>query len=149
MSATARAERDAAVAERDQALSQNDRLRHLLHQLRRAQFGRRSEKLDREQLLLALDDIEQVVAGDEAADDKKNPVAAQRRAEKRLRAGRTTTKSGSAASDTKPVSSPSHVSSCDSCSSSTGRRPSRSPRNNGHHCSRRETCAAAITGLGR
>ena len=44
---TARAERDAAIAERDHALSQNDRLRHLLRQLQRAQFGRRSEKLDR------------------------------------------------------------------------------------------------------
>ena len=50
----ARAERDAAIVERDQALSQNDRLRHLLRQLQRAQFGRRSEKLDPEQLRLAL-----------------------------------------------------------------------------------------------
>src|SRR5579859_7798406 len=64
------------------ALSQNDRLRHLLRQLQRAQFGRRSEKLDREQLLLALEDVEQAVAGDEAAEDKKDPVAAQRRADK-------------------------------------------------------------------
>jgi transposase len=48
--AAARAERDAAIAERDQAPSQNDRLRHLLRQLQRAQFGRRSEKLDPEQL---------------------------------------------------------------------------------------------------
>jgi predicted component of type VI protein secretion system len=70
--AAARAERDAAVAERDQALSQIDRLRHLLRQLQRAQFGRRSEKLDPEQLLLALEDIEQAVAGNEAADDKKD-----------------------------------------------------------------------------
>jgi transposase len=59
----ARAERDAAVAERDQALSQMDRLRHLLRQLQRVQFGRRPEKLDPEQLLLALEDIEQAVAG--------------------------------------------------------------------------------------
>jgi transposase len=69
--AAARAERDAAMVERDQALSQIDRLRHLLRQLQRAQFGRRSEKLDPEQLLLALEDIEQAVAGNEAADDKK------------------------------------------------------------------------------
>src|SRR5215204_427476 len=68
--AVARAERDAAIAERDQALSQMDRLRHLLRQLQRAQFGRRSEKLDPEQLLLALEDIEQAVAGNEAAEDK-------------------------------------------------------------------------------
>ena len=81
--ATARAERDAAIAERDQALSQNDRLRHLLRQLQRAQFGRRSEKLDPEQLFLALEDIEQAIAGTEADDDKKDPVAARARAEKR------------------------------------------------------------------
>jgi transposase len=81
--AAARAERDAAIAERDQALSQNDRLRHLLRQLQRAQFGRRSEKLDPEQLFLALEDIEQVIAGNEAADDKKDPVAARARADKR------------------------------------------------------------------
>ena len=81
--AAARAERDAAIAERDQALSQIDRLRHLLRQLQRAQFGRRSEKLDPEQLLLALEDIEQAIAGNEAADDKKDPVAARARGEKR------------------------------------------------------------------
>src|SRR5882757_1250920 len=81
--AAARAERDAAVAERDQALSQIDRLRHLLRQLQRAQFGRRSEKLDPEQLLLALEDIEQAIAGNEAADDKKDPAAARVRGDKR------------------------------------------------------------------
>jgi transposase len=77
------AERDTAIAERDQALSQIDRLRHLLRQLQRAQFGRRSEKLDPEQLLLALEDIEQAIAANEADDDKKDIVAARARAEKR------------------------------------------------------------------
>jgi len=81
--AAARAERDAAFAERDQALLQNDRLRHLLRQLQRTQFGRRSEKLDPEQLALALEDIEQAVAATEAIEDKKDPVAAQKRADKR------------------------------------------------------------------
>jgi transposase len=81
--AAARAERDTALAERDQALSQIDRLRHLLHQLQRAQFGRRSEKLDPEQLLLAIEDIEQAIAGNEADDDKKDPVAERARGEKR------------------------------------------------------------------
>jgi transposase len=86
----ARAERDAAiakcyaaVAERDDALSQMDRLRHLLRQLQRAQFGRRSEKLDPEQWQLAIEDIEQAVAGEEAAEDKKDPAGAHRRADKR------------------------------------------------------------------
>src|SRR5487761_835629 len=81
--AAARAERDAAFAERDQALSQIDRLRHLLRQLQRAQFGRRSEKLDPEQLLLALEDIEQAIAGDEAREDKKDAATAKARAAKR------------------------------------------------------------------
>ena len=67
----------------DQALSQNDRLRHLLGQLQRAQFGRRSERLDPEQLFLALEDIEQAIAGSEAADDKKDSVAARARSDKR------------------------------------------------------------------
>jgi transposase len=77
------AERDAAIMERDQALSQNRRLQHLLQQLQRMQFGRRSEKLDRDQLSLAFEDIEQVIAANEADDDKKDPAAAKARADKR------------------------------------------------------------------
>jgi transposase len=81
--AAARAERDAALSERDNALSQIDRLRHLLRQLQRAQFGQRSEKLDGDQLRLALEDIEQAIAGSEAEADKRDPVAAKARSEKR------------------------------------------------------------------
>jgi transposase len=77
------AQRDAAIVERDQAVSQNHRLEHLLRQLRRMQFGRRSEKLDADQLALAFEDIEQALAGDEAGEDKKNPAAARERANKR------------------------------------------------------------------
>jgi len=79
----AMAERDTAIGERERALSQIDRLRHLLRQLSRAQFGRRSEKLDRDQLLLALEDIEQAIAESEACDDKKDVQAAKARAETR------------------------------------------------------------------
>jgi len=56
------AERDAARAERDVLAEQNDRLRQLLRQLQRMQFGRRSEKLDPDQLQLALEDVEQALA---------------------------------------------------------------------------------------
>jgi transposase len=77
------AQRDSAIVERDQALSQNHRLQYLLQQLRRMQFGRRSEKLDADQLALAFEDIEQAIAGEEAGEDKKNPAAARERAEKR------------------------------------------------------------------
>lgn len=68
------AERDAALAERDRLADQNDRLRHLLQQLRRAQFGRRSERLDLDQLQLALEDVEQAVAASAAAAEKRNPA---------------------------------------------------------------------------
>jgi hypothetical protein len=61
--ATVLAERDAAIAERDQALAQNHRLQHLLHQLQRMQFGRRSEKLDADQLALAFEDVAIGAAG--------------------------------------------------------------------------------------
>src|ERR1700729_4656912 len=80
--AAALAERDTAIIERDAALRQNDRLAHLLRQLQRMQFGRRSEKLDPDQFALALEDIEQVVAAREAADDKQNKAAAAARVEK-------------------------------------------------------------------
>jgi len=76
-------ERDAAIVERDQAMSQNHRLQHLLHQLQRMQFGRRSEKLDASQFSLAFEDIEQAIAATEAADDKRDPVGARERADKR------------------------------------------------------------------
>jgi transposase len=52
------AERDTAIIERDAALRQNDRLAHLLRQLQRMQFGRRSEKLDPDQFALALEDTD-------------------------------------------------------------------------------------------
>ncbi len=74
--AAARAERDAAIAERD-------RLQHLLQSLQRMQFGRRSEKLDADQFALAFEDIEQAIAADQANDEKRDPVAARARAEKR------------------------------------------------------------------
>jgi transposase len=81
--AAALAERDTAIIERDAALRQNDRLAHLLRQLQRMQFGRRSEKLDPDQFALALEDIEQVVAAREAADYKQNKAASAARMEKR------------------------------------------------------------------
>jgi transposase len=81
--AAALADRDAAVAERDEALSQNDRLQRLLHQLQRMQFGRRSEKLDLDQLAIAFEDVEQAIAASEAAEDKRKPAEARVRADKR------------------------------------------------------------------
>jgi transposase len=76
-------ERDTAIAQRDAALIQNDRLMHLLRQLQRMPFGRKSEKLDPDQFALVLEDIEQAVAASEATDNKRNKEAAAARAEKR------------------------------------------------------------------
>ena len=89
-----RAERDAEraetarlAAECDQLASQNARLRHLIRQLQRLQFGRRSEKLDPDQLNLALEDVEQAIAETEAEQEKADPALKRARAETR-RAGR-------------------------------------------------------------
>ncbi len=43
---TAWAERDTERVEKTRLAEQNDRLRHLIRQLQRMQFGRRSERLD-------------------------------------------------------------------------------------------------------
>jgi len=84
------AERDAERAEnarlndeRDQLAGQNDRLRHLIRQLQRMQFGRRSEKLDPDQLALGLEDLEQAVAAAEAEAEKTDPTLRRARATKR------------------------------------------------------------------
>src|ERR1043165_6612442 len=87
MLAQAWAERDAERAEKAQLASQNDRLRHLIRQLQRLRFGRRSEKLDPDQLALALEDVEQAVAEIEAQLEKADPAVKRARAETR-RAGR-------------------------------------------------------------
>ena len=81
------AERDAERAEKAQLAAQNDRLRHLIRQLQRLQFGRRSEKLDPDQLNLGLEDVEQAVAETEAEQEKGDPALKRARTEPR-RGGR-------------------------------------------------------------
>src|SRR4051812_23695225 len=73
---TVLAERDAARTERDLVREQHDvaqaeieKLRLLIRQLQRGQFGRHSEKLDPDQLQLGLEDLEQAAAAAEAAQD--------------------------------------------------------------------------------
>ena len=74
------AERDAVVAERDKLVEINDRLRRLL---RKAQgFEAKSERLAKlppDQLQLALEDIEQAIARNEAIEEKKAPTSDHRR----------------------------------------------------------------------
>ena len=71
-----RAELAAERAERRRVEDQNERLRHFIRQLQRMQFGRRSEKLDPDQLALALEDLEQAVAESEAEAEKADPAGA-------------------------------------------------------------------------
>src|SRR3954462_7123485 len=78
------AERDTAWSERDAAQVEIEKLRLLIRQLQRGQFGRRSEKLDPDQLQLGLEDLEQTVAAAEAAQD----AAASRGTLRRPRAER-------------------------------------------------------------
>src|SRR5262252_4155871 len=81
------AERDAERDQNTRLAAQVDRLRHLLRQLQRLQFGQRSEKLDPDQLNLALEDLEQAVAMGEAEREKGDPALRKAHSEKR-RAGR-------------------------------------------------------------
>ena len=62
-------ERDTVLAERDAAQAEIEKLRLLIRQLQRGQFGRRSERLDPDQLQLGLEDLEQTAAAAEAAQE--------------------------------------------------------------------------------
>src|SRR5918994_6817801 len=66
---TVLAERNAACAERDAAQAEVEKLRLLIRQPQRGRFGRRSEKLDPDQLQLGLEDLEQTIATAEAAQE--------------------------------------------------------------------------------
>src|ERR671912_1469438 len=65
----ARTECDLVRGERDAAQAEVDKLRLLIRQLQRGRFGRRSERLDPDQLQLGLEDLEQTVAAAEAAQE--------------------------------------------------------------------------------
>src|SRR4051794_38439120 len=81
------AERDTAQSKYEVAQAEIEKLRLLIRQLQRRQFGRRSEKLDPDQLQLGLEDLEQTAAAAEAAREEgaarsgppRPPRAARRR----------------------------------------------------------------------
>ena len=58
-------------SERDAAVGEADRLRGIIRELQRHRFGRRSERLDLDQLALALEDLEQALAAAELAEAGK------------------------------------------------------------------------------
>src|SRR4051795_1366848 len=63
-------ERDTVMAERDTAQAEIEKLRLLIRQLQRGRFGRRSERLDPDQLQLGLEDLEETAAAAEAAQEE-------------------------------------------------------------------------------
>src|SRR5919112_1998555 len=65
----ARTERDLIREEHDAAQAEIEKLRLLIRQLQRGRFGRRSERLDPDQLRLGLEDLEQTAAAAEAAQE--------------------------------------------------------------------------------
>ena len=62
---------------------QNERLRQIIKDLQRHQFGRRAETLPEDQILLGLEDVEQAAASDAAVADEATPAAQRARAKKR------------------------------------------------------------------
>jgi len=66
----ARSERDLIREEHDAAQAEIEKLRLLIRQLQRGRFGRRSERLDPDQLQLSLEDLEQTAAAAEAAQEE-------------------------------------------------------------------------------
>ena len=76
-------ERDAAVAERDQLNAANEKLHHIIAVLRRARFGRKSERLSEDQLDLVLEELETASAKAEAEEEKKDENLKRERAKKR------------------------------------------------------------------
>ena len=64
----------ALLAERDELLRRVDRMHHIIRQFQRAQFGRHSEKLDPDQLHLALEKREIARAHKQATAEKQKPA---------------------------------------------------------------------------
>jgi transposase len=92
--ASLQAERDAAVdqrdtvrAEYDAAQAEIEKLKLLIRQLQRGQFGRRAERLDPDQLQLGLEDLEQTRGAAEAAQDAARSSAPRPRRVRRRNLG--------------------------------------------------------------
>src|SRR3984957_1933936 len=62
---------------------QNERLRQIIKELQRHRFGRRTETLPEDQMLLGLEEVEQVAASNEAQIQTANPAEQASRATKR------------------------------------------------------------------
>mgnify|MGYP006266960481 CR=1 FL=1 len=71
--AAAIAERDTIATERDQLAVRTAKLEHIVAEMRRAMYGRRSERINDDQLALALEALETELAKSEAQAEKTDP----------------------------------------------------------------------------
>jgi hypothetical protein len=71
------------IAERDKLAIRNERLEAIIAEIRRAHFGRKSERITDDQLALALDELETAVAKAEAEAEKADPERKAAAARKR------------------------------------------------------------------
>ncbi len=78
-----KSERDALEVERDELLRTVERQQHLIRQLKRNQFGRKSERLPEDQRQLALEDLEQAAFQAQAEVEKRDPVLRKQRTARR------------------------------------------------------------------
>jgi uncharacterized protein with PIN domain len=74
-------ERNAIAVERDTLAARNARLEAIITEIRRAHFGRKSERITDDQLALALEELETSLA--KAEDEKSNPALKTERTRKR------------------------------------------------------------------
>ena len=77
------AERATHVAERDKLTARNARLEAILAEIRRAHFGRKSERINDDQLALALEDLETSLGKAEAEEEKTDASLKAERTHKR------------------------------------------------------------------
>jgi transposase len=78
-----RAAHAAVIAERDQLATLNEKLEHIVAEMRRAMYGRRSERIDDSQLELALEALETAHAKVQAEAEKANPALKSERTRRR------------------------------------------------------------------
>jgi transposase len=101
-------------------MERNDRPRHLLQQLRWAKFGRKSERLDLEQLQLAIEDLEAAVV---AEDDERQKTAQSVEPQKEKR--RTNRAAGASAARSYHAGSRQYGTACPCCHGVTVEGPSK------------------------
>ena len=76
-------ERDVLAAEVSRLIARTERLDHIISVLRRAHFGRSSERLNEDQIALALEDIETGLAAEDAKAEKQSDIVSRQSAKSR------------------------------------------------------------------